>query len=109
MNARRLPSGDHRGEFSVFSPPTSSFGAPEPSAGTAQMSALRLPVGTSVIVRTNTTVLPSGESCGSETRTAPSRSAMVIGRAAKAETADRKTAAADAAAYQYFMTPIVVG
>ena len=49
------PSGAQRGVFSVLSPPTSSFGGPEPSAGTTQMSALRLPVATSVVVRTNAT------------------------------------------------------
>ena len=51
-----------------------------PSAGTIQMSALRFPVATSVVVRTNATDLPSGDSCGSDTRTVPMRSVMVIGR-----------------------------
>src|SRR6187431_1349207 len=62
------------------------------------MSALRFPLATSVMVRTNSTRLPSGEICGSATRTAPIKSRMVIGRAASAgdETSSEATATSKA-------------
>jgi hypothetical protein len=62
MNARRFPSGDHRGVSSDFSPVTSAFAADSPFAATCQMSALRFPDFRSVVVRTNATRDPSGES-----------------------------------------------
>src|SRR4051812_1970993 len=93
MNAIRRPSGDHRGVFSDLSPPIRRRGGAEPSAGTTQMSALRLPLATSVVVRTKATSLPSGESCGSDTRIAPIRSWIVIGRAAAAGAASSRSVA----------------
>ena len=82
MNAIALPSGDQRGVFSVFSPAMSGCSAPPDRRrrGATQMSAFRLPADRSVVVRTNATVRPSGESCGSATRTASSRSRIVIAR-----------------------------
>jgi hypothetical protein len=74
MKAMCDPSGSQRGVDSLLSPPISSRGAVRPSAGTIQMSAFLLPLATSVVVRTNTTCCPSGDSCGSPRRTAPSRS-----------------------------------
>src|SRR5438093_4923485 len=75
-----LPSGVNRGEFSVFSPPVNTFGGADPSAGTDQMSAFLRPVSNAVVVRVNTTCLPSGEIRGSETRIAVIKSSIVIGR-----------------------------
>ena len=67
-------------------------------------------VATSVVVRTNaTTCRPSGESCGSPTRTAPSRSWIVIGRAAAAGAARRESAAAAAAARDRAVMRRIVG
>src|SRR5262245_23615694 len=80
MNTTRFPSGENRGLFSFFGPAIVDDGCPEPSAGTDQMSALRVPLDRSVVVRTNTTVRPSGESCGSAMRMPVSRSLVVIGR-----------------------------
>ena len=74
------PSGENRGAVSLASPAINAFGGADPSAGTAQMSALRFPDLRSVVVRTNSTRLPSGASCGSVTRTAPIRSSIVIAR-----------------------------
>src|SRR5436190_17534053 len=109
MNATCEPSGSQRGVFSLLSPPTSSRGAADPSAGTIQMSAFRLPVATSVVVRTNSTWRPSGESCGSLTRTAPSKSWMVMGRAAAAGAAHERSAAAHAAARETAVMTRIVG
>ena len=44
------------------------------------MSAFLRPVSNAVVVRVNTTCLPSGEIRGSETRTAVIKSSIVIGR-----------------------------
>src|SRR4029078_2333629 len=74
------PSGENRGVLSVLLPAISSFDGPDPSAGTIQMSALRSPDFTFVVVRTKLTREPSGDNCGSLTRTAASRSSIVIGR-----------------------------
>ena len=79
MNAMR-PLDMNRGVSSPFGPSMNGFGAAEPSAETIQMSAFRLPEARSVVVRVNNTRRPSGESCGSPTRTAVSRSATAIGR-----------------------------
>src|SRR5215467_9858769 len=57
-----------------------AVGVLDPSAGTVQMSAFRLPVFRSVVVRVNKTVRSSGDSAGSLKRTAVIRSLMVIGR-----------------------------
>src|SRR5262249_20231841 len=106
MNAIRFPSGDQRGEFSVLSPPTSSVDAPDPSDGTTQMSALRFPVATSVVVVTYATIFPSGDSWGSETGTAASRSFSVIGRAANAGAAGASVARAATTARFSRMPPL---
>src|SRR5688572_16120901 len=100
MNAIRLPSGDGRGVLSLLSAAINAFGADEPSEATVQMSALRAPLLRSVVVRTNRTDFPSAESCGSETRTAASRSSIVIARPlwARAGACAANTAAASAAA-----------
>src|SRR5204863_8123192 len=94
MKARCLPSGAQRGVFSVLPPPINSVGAELPSAATTQMSAFRAPLATSVVVRTNATDLPSGDSCGSAMRTAPSKSWIVIARSANAGVAAAKNATA---------------
>jgi len=84
-----------RGESSPFGPSMNGRGGAEPSAGTVQMSAFRLPDARSVVVRTKSTRRPSGESCGSPTRTAVSRSSSAMGRLACALTgAGRRTLAA---------------
>src|SRR4051812_21987366 len=102
MNASR-PSGSQRGVFSVLSVAINAFGGDAPSAATTQMSVLRLPVATSVVVRVNATVRPSGDSCGSPTRTAASRSAIVIGRAANAGAAASRPANAASTTNRIFM------
>ncbi len=81
-----LPSGEKRGALSAFSCRVRARGGAEPSAGTSQTSALRLPAARSVVVRTNATHLPSGDSCGSPTRTVRRLSSIVMGRAANAGT-----------------------
>src|SRR5207248_10962979 len=96
MNAMWRPSGAQRGVSSLLPPAMSCRGGPEPSAGTTQMSALRVPLVRSVVVRTNATSLPSGDSCGSETRIAPIRSVIAIGRAAAHGDAIARNAAVDA-------------
>ncbi len=65
------------------------------------MSALRLPDFRSVVVRTNATRLPSGDTCGSVTRTAPIRSSIVMARTVAAPPGDwaMSTTAATIAAY----------
>src|SRR5262245_55336370 len=85
MKAIVLPSGAQRGVLSDDGPVMSALLSDIPSppvVGATQMSAFRRPAGISVVVRTNATVRPSGESCGSVTRTATSRSWIVIARRA---------------------------
>lgn len=96
--ASRQPSGEYCGVFSDLSPAMSSRGALDPSAATAQMSALRRPALASVVVRTNTTVRPSGDNCGSPTRTAVIRSSIASGRFACAPAVAASYATASAAA-----------
>src|SRR3954447_8053276 len=74
------PSARKRGVSSPPGPAISGRGRLEPSAATTQMSAFRLPVTGSVVVRTKTTRRPSGDTWGSPTRIAVIRSAIVMGR-----------------------------
>src|SRR5215510_4526814 len=80
MNTMRLPSGVNRGVFSLLSPPISCLGGVEPSEGTIQMSGFLRPLSRAVVVRVNKTCLPSGEICGSFTRTVVIKSSTVIVR-----------------------------
>ena len=80
MKRTRLPSGKNRGELSFFSPPMNSVGGADPSAGTTQISALRRPDSSAVVVRTKSTRRPSGESCGSLMRIALIKSSIAIAR-----------------------------
>ena len=66
-NAICFPSGDQRGRSSERSVPASFTGAP-PATGTTQMSLLRVFWSRLTSVRTNAIFVPSGESCGSDTR-----------------------------------------
>ncbi len=86
MKAMR-PLGRNRGESSLLGLWISGLGGADPSAGTTQMSGLRLPEARSVVVRTNKTRRWSGESWGSLTRTALSRSSSAMGRLAWASRA----------------------
>src|SRR5262245_28272535 len=80
MNAMRFPSGRKRGVFSVRSPPISCRAGAELSDGTSQMSEFLRPDSSAVVVLVYSTRLPSGEICGSLTRTVVIKSSTVMGR-----------------------------
>jgi hypothetical protein len=63
--AIRVPSGDQRGEASRFVPAVSRRGSVEPSIGSVQIALVYRFSSRSTPITTNATIVPSGDTRGS--------------------------------------------